>query len=695
MVWIMWGHVVALPIFGLARGFSLVTALGAVLPIALCAALATSDSLRRTVRECATTIGLLASSAVLIAFWNGQIEAHFHFFVVVALLATYESWVPFLLAFVFVGLHHGLMATVSPRLVFQHSDPWLWAGIHAGFIGALGIVCLMTWRMAEDQRDQFRAAFDHAPMGVALVTHDGRIEMVNAAIAQRLGYTPEELAGRHFGELIVDEPGDPPWPQFADAGAGARERRFRTRDGEVGWALWQSSAVDGRTWVVHVLDITLRKTAEEELSWQAHHDGLTGLPNRALFVQQLQGALDRRRSDPADRGHVAVLFVDLDDFKVVNDSLGHEAGDRLLGAVAERLRGVLRPADVIARFGGDEFTVLLADVADEDAAVGVVDRLACALRAPIVLDGEQRFVTASVGLSIAGDEDPQALLRDADAAMYRAKAQGKGRHVVFDSSMRRAAVERLELEAALRHAVEREELVLLYQPLVALPDGRVKGTEALLRWDHPVHGRITPDRFIPLAEQTGLIVPIGAWVVHEACREAVTWPDHLTVAVNVSTRQLGTTDLADVVADALACSGLEPERLCLEITETALLSDVDGVTATLASLKALGVRLAIDDFGVGHASLLHLRRLLPVDQLKIDKSFVDGIVHDAEDSAIVTGVVRLAQSLGLEAVAEGVETAEQAALLDAMGCPSAQGFLFARPLEPDGLRELLLAQRSG
>jgi predicted signal transduction protein with EAL and GGDEF domain len=304
-------------------------------------------------------------------------------------------------------------------------------------------------------------------------------------------------------------------------------------------------------------------------------------------------------------------------------------------------------------------------------------------------------VTASVGLSIAGDEDPQALLRDADAAMYRAKAQGKGRHVVFDSSMRRAAVERLELEAALRHAVEREELVLLYQPLVALPDGRVKGTEALLRWDHPVHGRITPDRFIPLAEQTGLIVPIGAWVVHEACREAVTWPDHLTVAVNVSTRQLGTTDLADVVADALACSGLEPERLCLEITETALLSDVDGVTATLASLKALGVRLAIDDFGVGHASLLHLRRLLPVDQLKIDKSFVDGIVHDAEDSAIVTGVVRLAQSLGLEAVAEGVETAEQAALLDAMGCPSAQGFLFARPLAPDGLRELLLAQRSG
>jgi diguanylate cyclase (GGDEF)-like protein/PAS domain S-box-containing protein len=694
MVWITWAHVLVLPVFGLARGFSLVTALGSVAPIALCAALAMSDSLTRTARECATTIGLLTSSAVLIAFWNGQIEAHFHFFVVVALLATYESWVPFLLAFVFVGIHHGVMSSISPGLVFHHTDPWLWAGIHAGFIGALVVVCLMTWRMAEDQRDQFRAAFDHAPMGVALVLADGRIEMANDAIARRLGYTPEELSGRRFSELVVTESGDPGWPHTTP-GEGPSELRFRTRDGEVVWALWQSSPVDARTWVVHILDVTKRKSAEDELSWQAHHDALTGLPNRALFVQQLQGALDRRRADPADRGHVAVLFVDLDDFKVVNDSLGHEAGDRLLGAVAERLHRVLRPEDVIARFGGDEFTVLLSNVTDERAAVRVVDRLTAALRAPISLDGEQRYVTASVGLSLAGDEDPQALLRDADAAMYRAKAQGKGRHVVFDAAMRRAALERLELEAALRHAVERDELVLLYQPLVSLPEGRVKGTEALLRWDHPVHGRITPDRFIPLAEQTGLIVPIGAWVVHEACRQAVTWPSDLTVAVNVSPRQLGTIDLIAVVADALAKTGLEPARLCLEITETALLSDVEGVTTALTALKRLGVRLAIDDFGVGHASLLQLRRLLPVDSLKIDKSFVDGIVHDAEDSAIVQGVVSLARSLGLEAVAEGVETAEQAALLDGMDCQSAQGFLFARPLTPEALDALLAGDPSG
>jgi diguanylate cyclase (GGDEF)-like protein/PAS domain S-box-containing protein len=691
MVWITWAHVVVLPIFGLVRGFGPLTALGAVLPIAICALLAGSARLGRTVRECATTTGLLTASAVLIAFWGGPVEAHFHFFVVVALLATYESWVPFLLAFVFVGLHHGLLATISPRLVFHHTDPWLWAGVHAGFIGALGVVCLMTWRMAEDQRDQFRTAFDHAPMGVALVIEDGRIELVNEALAKRLGFTPQELAGRGLSELMIAEPGDPPWPRAA--GEAALERRFQTRAGEIGWALWQSSRADARTWVVHVLDVTLRRSAESELSWQAHHDTLTGLPNRVRFVEELQGALDRRSADPSQRGHVAVLFVDLDDFKVVNDSLGHEAGDRLLGAVAERLRDVLRPGDVIARFGGDEFTVLLADVADEAAAVSVVHRLTAALRAPIALDGEPRFVTASVGLSLAGDEDPQALLRDADAAMYRAKAQGKGRHVVFDASMRRAALERLELEAGLRHAVARDELVLLYQPLVTLPEGRVKGTEALLRWDHPVHGRIPPDRFIPLAEQTGLIVPIGAWVVREACREAVTWPGELTISVNVSPRQLGTPELPAIVADALRDSGLPPERLCLEITETALLADVEGVTGTLSALKELGVRLAIDDFGVGHASLLHLRRLLPVDSLKIDKSFVDGIVHDAEDSAIVEGVVRLAHSLGLEAVAEGVETAEQAALLDGMACQSAQGFLFARPLTPDALRALLLAGR--
>jgi EAL domain-containing protein (putative c-di-GMP-specific phosphodiesterase class I) len=320
--------------------------------------------------------------------------------------------------------------------------------------------------------------------------------------------------------------------------------------------------------------------------------------------------------------------------------------------------------------------------------------MAHALRGPIVLDGERRYVTASIGLSMGESDDSQALLRDADAAMYRAKESGKARTSVFDAPMRQAAVERLELETSLRGAVSRDELRLVFQPVVALPDGRVDACEALLRWDHPTLGRITPDRFIGLAEQTGLIVPIGAWVVREACREAATWPDHIGVSVNVSPRQLGTTDLPDIVRVALHTSGLAPERLCLEITETALLTEGEAIGGTLNALKRLGVRLAIDDFGVGHASLMQLRRLLPVDTLKIDKSFVDGIASDAEDSAIVAGVVKLAHSLGLVAVAEGVEHAEQADILADMGCQSAQGFLFARPQEADVLADLLAGERT-
>src|SRR6185503_10235336 len=320
--------------------------------------------------------------------------------------------------------------------------------------------------------------------------------------------------------------------------------------------------IDGRpaAYVSHCLDISQRKRAEDALSWQAHHDALTGLPNRELFVQRLEGALERRRERGS--GRVAVLFVDLDNFKVVNDSLGHGAGDRLLEAVSERLRRVVRPEDVIARFGGDEFTVLLSDVADERHALRVADRLSGSLRAPIVLDGEQRYITASVGLSIAEDVDcpeadcPQALLRDADAAMYRAKELGKARTEVFDASMRQRAVERLQLESGLRNALDRDELILHYQPQVSLPAGEMTGVEALLRWQHPEHGLIPPIAFIPIAEQTGMIIPIGAWVVGEACRQAAAWGDpDLFISVNVSPRQLGSKDFVGVVSDALGESG--------------------------------------------------------------------------------------------------------------------------------------------
>jgi predicted signal transduction protein with EAL and GGDEF domain len=358
-----------------------------------------------------------------------------------------------------------------------------------------------------------------------------------------------------------------------------------------------------------------------------------------------------------------------------------------------RLAGELRPQDVVARFGGDEFTILLAGVRGREHALTIADRLAESLRRSVVLDGEARFVTASVGLALADGEDvtdAAALLQDADTAMYQAKERGKARCEVCDDALRERAVERLELESNLREALERDELFLDYQPQVALPDGQLTGVEALLRWRHPRLGVVSPANFIPVAERTGVIVPIGAWVLRTACAQAMRWEtDDLELAVNVSTRQLGVVGFADEVGAILDDTGLAPHRLCLEVTETALLTDVDGARQTLTDLKALGVRLAVDDFGVGHASLRHLRSLLPVDTLKIDKSFVDGLVSDDEDAAIVRAVVSLAAGLGLQCIAEGVEDGEQAAALAAIDCGLAQGFHFARPMPPEAITDLL------
>jgi predicted signal transduction protein with EAL and GGDEF domain len=358
------------------------------------------------------------------------------------------------------------------------------------------------------------------------------------------------------------------------------------------------------------------------------------------------------------------------------------------------MRRVLRPTDLLARFGGDEFTALLENVTDSQHAMRVADRLGSALRAPFVIDGHQRFVTASVGVVLSGQgDDAEELLRDADAAMYRAKELGKARCELFDQSMRTRAVERLELEAGLRSALDNGELCLHYQPAVDLQRGRVVGVEALIRWEHPELGLLPPDRFIPLAEQTGLIVPIGTWVLSEACRQLDEWglPD-LWMAVNVSPRQLASDVLVHAVTTALADAGLEPSRLWLEITESAVIGDPEAAVAQLHRLKSLGVKLAIDDFGIGYSSLANLRELLPVDALKIDRSFVAGVGANADDRAIVESVIGLAQSLGLDAVAEGVETPDQAAMLTDLDCSHAQGFHFAYPLEADALSELLGAR---
>jgi diguanylate cyclase (GGDEF)-like protein/PAS domain S-box-containing protein len=692
MLRLLWVHAVALFAWGLLAGHPLWHAALDAGPILVCGAIASRSGLSRRGRAVAVCVGLLTSSAVVVHLMNGAIEGHFHFFVMVSVLALYEEWFPYLLAFAFVLGHHGLMGALEPASVYNHPDavahPWRWAAVHALFIGALGIVNVVHWRLNEEaradaihSRERFRQAFDDAPIGMALTSVDGVVERANTVLCERIGADP---AGRPLADIVdADDLAGRPFP----AARGEVELRYRDSGA---WGLWHHSPLTGRdgrpeAWISHCIDVSKRKFAEEELSWQANHDALTGLPNRELFLERLSGALGRE-------GQVAVLLIDLDDFKVINDSLGHGAGDRLLSGVAERLCRVLRPGDVIARFGDDEFTVLLPEIASEAYALQVARRLADALREPLVLDGERRYVTASIGVSFSApsEDDPHALLRDADAAMYRAKETGKSRYEVFDDSMRERAMERLELESGLRHALDDGELRLVYQPLVTLDDGRVTGVEALLRWDHPIFGLVAPLRFVALAERNGLIIPIGAWVLQEACHQLAAWGhDGLSMSVNVSARQLGSTDLVDVVRAVLEDSGIEPRRLCLEITETAMMADPAAIGETLAALKALGVRLAVDDFGVGHASLRQLRALLPVDTLKIDKSFVDGITKDADDAAIVEGVVRLAHSLGLQAVAEGVETAEQVAMLRGFSCQTGQGYHFARPAGADEIALML------
>ena len=431
-----------------------------------------------------------------------------------------------------------------------------------------------------------------------------------------------------------------------------------------------------------------RKRAQERLAHQALHDPLTELPNRALFLDRLALALARLRRR---KSSMAVLFGDVDRFKVVNDSLGHDAGDRLLVALSRRLRDVLRPGDTLARFGGDEFAVLCEDVPEGDVA-GIATRMMEALAEPFTTGGREVFVSMSVGIAMAEDPDQraEALLRDADAAMYLAKDRGRARFELFDEAMRDQSTERLILENALRRAPERGELRALYQPIVRLADGSMVAAEALVRWEHPERGLLTAAQFVPLAEETGIIVPVGGWVLDEACREAARWTGNgkaPAVSVNLSAHQLNRTDLVEAVGRALKESGLDPDRLWLEITESALMEDADAAVAALERLRGLGVHLCVDDFGTGYSSLAYLRRF-PVDALKVDRSFVAGLGKDPEDSAIVEAVVSMAHSLRLSVVAEGVETDEQLARLRELGCELAQGFYFAAPVPASALDTL-------
>lgn len=432
-----------------------------------------------------------------------------------------------------------------------------------------------------------------------------------------------------------------------------------------------------------------RKFAEVQLSHQALHDPLTGLANRALLMERLAQALARIERHPSS---VAVLFLDIDRFKTINDNFGHEVGDSVLACIGDRLRKALRPEDMASRFGGDEFVVLCEDLEDDRHVVTIAKRIGRSISEPISLEAGEVVVTTSIGIAAArgiGDR-PEVLLRDADAAVYRAKERGRDRFEFFDQRMRTRLLRRSMRESELRHAIDAGELRLYYQPLVLLDDLRVGRVEALVRWEHPRLGLLLPREFIPVAEETGFIVDLGSWVLREACCQTVRWehasPDQrsISTAVNVSPRQLDHPDFEDTVWQILEETGAEPKNLWFEITETALMDPARPVLEMLGRLRERGIHLAIDDFGTGYSSLSHLRQF-SIDELKVDQTFVQGLERDGEDSSIVAAVVNLAHNLGLSAVAEGVETAEQSRRVQLVGCDLAQGFYFAAP-EPASLK---------
>ncbi len=552
---------------------------------------------------------------------------------------------------------------------------------------------------------ELRTLLESSPDPMTRFDHDLRLTYANPAALELLASTPELVLGRHSGEL-----GHP--PAFTHVLRRVLENHTGTDieyelDSDNGRLFLQSrvvAEVDSNGEISGVLvvtrDLSDRKRAEDALAEQAVRDPLTGLANRTLLTERLNQALRRLDGTP---GRLAVLFLDLDRFKVVNDSLGHSAGDALLVEVAARLRRCARRGDTVARFGGDEFVVLCDQLSDRDDAAFIATRVVQALAQPFSYQGNDIYPTASIGIALADGTGSSAeiLIRDADAAMYQAKEGGRGRsrgrYEFFDAEVRERAITRLAVENELRQALDGSQFELVYQPLQSLADGRLVGTEALIRWVHPDRGVVPPADFIPVAEDSGLIVEIGQWVLDEALRQLSIWnsgrpaQDHISMAVNLSPRQLGHPGLARDVADALVRHSVAPELLCLEVTETALLEEEQSSAQVLDRLSRLGVQFALDDFGTGYSSLGHLRRF-PVDTLKIDRMFVDGLDRHAGEAAIVAAVIAMAHALGMTAVGEGIETPAQLEELRRLGCDHGQGYLLARPLSVDDLTSRYFAE---
>src|SRR4051794_18746426 len=550
---------------------------------------------------------------------------------------------------------------------------------------------------------RFRSLVQHSSDLITVLDSGATVIYQSPSIERVLGYTPDEVVGTRFDRLL--EPGEEGrlLHLLADGSAYAGgpteplECSIRHKDGSTRhFEILHTNLIDDpsvRGIVLNARDVSERKAFEEQLAHQAFHDPVTNLANRALFAERVRHAVARSRRE--DNGP-AVIFLDLDDFKTINDSLGHAAGDQVLREVAQRLDASIRSSDTAARFGGDEFAVLLEDVDSPQEAADTAERILDALTLPVQLDQKEIVVRASLGISVANGDTPSdsdEMTRNADAAMYIAKRDGKGGYRLFEPAMHEGVLARLELRADLQRAMTGGQLELHYQPVVHLSDGSVSGVEALLRWRHPERGLVAPDQFIPLAEEMGLIVPIGRWVLREGCRQAALLrrklPAHpdLTMSINLSVRQLQHSDIVGDVRDALEQSELEPGALTLEITESVMIADTDLAVERLRELKALGIRLAMDDFGTGYSSLSYLSRL-PVDILKMDRSFLRADASPAE-SELATAVVALGKTLNLEVVAEGIEFEEQWHSLRDLECELGQGFFFARPMDADATLDYL------
>ena len=546
--------------------------------------------------------------------------------------------------------------------------------------------------------------FEHATEGIFQTTPEGSYLNANPALARIYGHTSPAALIAHLHDIprqlyVLPERRAEFVRLMQEQGAVHNfESQVYRRDGGIIWISENARAVKNADGSVQffegtVVDITARKQHDAELEYQASHDSLTGLPNRSLLHDRIEQAIVKARRD---RQLVAVVFVDLDHFKLINDSLGHHVGDRLLLEVSDRLVACVRGHDSVARQGGDEFVLVLTELHDENEIIAIVSRLLETISQPWVDNGQEYGLSCSVGISCfpQDGDDPDALLRCADTAMYKAKSSGRGTYDFYTPELNLAISERLELENSLRHALERDEFRVYYQPRIDVDSGRIIGAEALIRWDCPGKGLIPPDCFIPIAEETGLIIPIGQWILQEACCQASAWQQAglppISISVNLSPIQFRHAGLVQSVADALRQANLSPACLELELTESFVMHDAERINIAMQSLKALGVDIAVDDFGTGYSSLSYLKRF-PVDRLKVDKSFVRDIDSDPEDAAIVRAIITLGHALGLKVVAEGVETRAHLEFLRHHGCDEFQGYYFSRPVPAADMESLLQA----